>query len=60
MLNGEEACFDNIEKLLWYGYYSYEGLALSPPTELYNATLSFTKMMGSISPVCRTCYGFSE
>ena len=59
MLNGEEVCFDNIEKFLWYGFYFYDGFAMVP-VETYNATLSFTKMMGMISPVCRTCYSFSE
>lgn len=57
-LGGEEACIDDIEVMLWYYYYTYEGIFMSE--ELYNGTLSLTKGLGRISPVVRKCYNFSE
>ena len=57
-LGGEEKCIDDLEVMLWYYYYTYEGLIMSD--ELYNGTLSLTKGIGKISPVVRKCYNFSE
>ena len=57
-LGGEDQCLDDLEVLMWYYYYTYEGLLLSD--EIYNGTLSFSKAMGTISPVMRKCYNFSE
>lgn len=44
--------------MLWYYYYSYEGIIESD--QLYNGSLSFTKGLGALSPVLRKCYNFSE
>jgi CRISPR/Cas system endoribonuclease Cas6 (RAMP superfamily) len=57
-LGGEEKCVDDLELMIWYYYYSYEGYVMSD--EIYNGTLSFTKGMGTVSPVMRKCYNFSE
>ena len=57
-LGGEEQCFDDLELMLWYYYYSYNGIIESD--QLYNGTLSFTKALGTFSPVMRKCYNFSE
>jgi hypothetical protein len=57
-LGGEEACFDDLEVMLWYYYYSYEGIFES--SQVYNGTLSLTKALGQASPVLRKCYTFSE
>jgi len=57
-LNSEEACFDDLELMLWYYYYTYDGIIVAD--ELYNGTLSLTKAIGTTSPVLRKCYNFSE
>ena len=62
--NNEEICVENIQVFMWYMYYSLEWWAPPPDQNMnldywYNATYSFTQMMGSISPVLRKCYTFS-
>ena len=52
----QQACFDNIELLMWYYYYSYTGyLETDKP---WNASVSAARGVATISPVLRGCYGF--
>ena len=61
-LSKEEFCIDQVELIIWYSYYSLEPFTHAEVdlTYLYNATYSFTRAVGTISPVLRKCYVFSE
>ena len=56
VLNGQDVCFENIEIMYWYYFYSYYDLIEA--AELYTSTTSFLKGVATISPVLRKCYNF--
>lgn len=58
----EEYCFDNIEIMLWYYFYSTEIVSSGEfeADKIYNSTYSLTRGIYYISPVLRQCYKFSE
>jgi len=59
MLDAEEPCFTQVEKLVWYAYYACYGVSVSP-IEWYEAGVSATNFFGTLSPVARKCYHFSK
>ena len=59
MLDAEEPCFTQVEKLIWYAYYACYGISVSPIV-LYESSVSLTNFFGTLSPVARNCYHFSK
>ena len=52
-----QACFDNIELVMWYYYYAYDGFVLTDHP--WNASVSSARLIGTLSPVLRNCYSFA-